>query len=100
MNYKLIPAKKFIVGIGGNYRSGDKSKKDNRLNKYNLLFSKPQFGLTASIGATNLININPYFKINPTKKSNIYVSSYFMWRQNNQDGTYSPFEVELRPQPN
>jgi len=47
INYKVIPANKFIVGIGGNYMSGDKNKNDNRLNTYNLLFSKPQYGLTA-----------------------------------------------------
>ncbi len=99
INYKVIPANKFIVGIGGNYMSGDKSKNDNRLNTYNLLFSKPQYGLTAPIGATNLVNINTYIKINPTKKSNIYLSSYFMWRQSNQDGTYSPLAVEIRPAP-
>jgi len=99
INYKLIPAYKFIVGIGGNYMSGDKNKNDNRLNTYNLLFSKPQYGLTAPIGATNLVNINPYIKINPTKKCNIYVSSYFMWRQSNMDGTYSPLAVEVRPSP-
>ncbi|MEP6713186.1 MAG: alginate export family protein [Ferruginibacter sp.] len=99
ISYKVITANKFIVGIGSNYMSGDKSKNDNRLNTYNLLFSKPQYGLTAPIGATNLVNINPYFKINPTKKSNIYVSSYFMWRQSNQDGTYSPAAVEVRPAP-
>ncbi len=77
--------------------SGDKNKDDNQLNTYNLLFSKPQYGLTAPIGATNLVNINPYSKFNPTKKSNIYASSYFMWRQSNQDGTYSPAAVEVRP---
>ena len=77
--------------------SGDKSKNDNQLNTYNLLFSKPQYGLTAPIGATNLINVNPYLKINPTKKIYIYISSYFMWRQSNQDGTYAPTAVEMRP---
>lgn len=99
ISYKIMPANKFIVGMGSNYMSGDKSKNDNRLNTYNLLFSKPQYGLTAPIGATNLVNINPYVKINPTKKSNVYLSSYFMWRQSNQDGTYSPLAVELRPAP-
>jgi hypothetical protein len=97
INYKLVSPNNLIVGIGSNYMSGDKNKNDNRLNTYNLLFSKPQYGLTAPIGATNLVNINPYIKISPNKKSNIYVSSYFMWRQSNQDGTYSPAAVEVRP---
>ncbi len=97
INYKLESNINFITGIGSNYMSGDRNRNDNQLNTYNLLFSKPQYGLTAPIGATNLININPYFKINPTKKSNIYLSSYFMWRQSNKDGTYSPAAVEVRP---
>lgn len=97
LNYKLVSGINLIAGIGGNFMSGDKNKNDNQLNTYNLLFSKPQYGLTAPIGATNLINVNPYIKINPTKKSYIYISSYFMWRQSNQDGTYSPTAVEMRP---
>ena len=97
INYKLVSANNLIAGIGSNFMSGDKNKDDNQLNTYNLLFSKPQYGLTAPIGATNLVNINPYIKFNPTKKSNIYASSYFMWRQSNQDGTYSPSAVEVRP---
>ena len=97
INYKLVSCNNLIAGIGSNCMSGDKSKNDNQLNTYNLLFSKPQYGLTAPIGATNLINVNPYLKINPTKKIYIYISSYFMWRQSNQDGTYSPAAVEMRP---
>jgi hypothetical protein len=97
LNYKMIQKTNFIIGIGINYMSGDKNKNDNQLNTYNLLFSKPQYGLTAPIGATNLVNINPYFKINPNKKCNLYFSSYFMWRQSTQDGTYSPTALEIRP---
>lgn len=97
IHYRLESEINFIAGIGSNYMSGDKSNNDRQINTYNLLFSKPQYGLTAPIGVTNLININPNIKINPTKKSSIYVSSYFMWRQSNQDGTYSPAAVELRP---
>ena len=79
--------------------SDDKNKNDNQLNTYNLLFSKPQYGLTAPIGATKLININSYIKITPIKKVNIHVSSYFLWLQSNQDGTYTPAAVEIRPTP-
>lgn len=99
VNYKLVSKNNFLMGLGSNYISGDRSKDDNQLNTYNLLFSKPQYGLTAPIGATNMVNINPYIKINPTKKSNIYLGTYFMWRQSNQDGTYSPAAVEVRPAP-
>ncbi len=97
LNYKMIQKNNLIIGIGSNYMTGDKNKNDNQLNTYNILFSKPQYGLTAPIGATNLVNINPYFKINPNKKNNIFFSSYFMWRQSIHDGTYSPTAVEVRP---
>lgn len=99
INFKLALQNKLVVGVGSNYISGDKNKNDSQLNTYNLIFSKPQYGLTAPIGATNLVNINPYIKISPTPKSNIYISNYFMWRQSKQDGTYSPGAIEVRPNP-
>ncbi|MEO8961228.1 MAG: alginate export family protein [Ginsengibacter sp.] len=75
VNYKMIQKNNFIIGIGSNYITGDKNKNDNQLNTYNLLFSKPQYGLTAPIGATNLVNINPYFKINPNKKATFMLAA-------------------------
>jgi hypothetical protein len=99
LNQKLTPARNFIIGVTGNYLSGDKSKSDNQLNTYNLLYSKPQYGLTAPIGATNMITVNPYFKLNPTRKANIYLGANFMWRQSNQDGTYNPGAIQVRPKP-
>lgn len=99
VNYKLSKKKSFIIGIGGNYMSGDKDPNDSQLNTYNTMFSKPPYGLTAPIGSSNLIDVNPYFKINPTKKLNVFVSSYWMWRQSNKDGTYSPNAIEVRPKP-
>jgi hypothetical protein len=98
-NHNLTTKYNLIFGVTGNYISGDKDKKDNQLNTYNLLFSKPQYGLTAPIGATNMITANPYIKINPTRKSNIYAGANFMWRQSDQDGTYSPGAIEMRPKP-
>jgi len=99
VNYKLVSKNNFIVGFGSNYISGDKSKNDNQLNTYNVIFSKPQYGLAAPIGSSNIVNINPYFKINPIKNFNVYAGAYLMWRQSNQDGTYSPGAIEVRPNP-
>lgn len=99
VNYKLIPKYKLIAGIGSNYMSGDKNPNDNQLNTYNTLFSKPPYGLTAPIGASNLVNVNPYVKLNPVKKLHVFVTAYFLWRQSHQDGTYSPGAVEVRPNP-
>lgn len=99
LNYKILPANVVIGGVEGNFLSGDKSKTDNQLNTYNLLYSKPQYGLAAPIGATNMITVNPYIKLNPTRSSNVYIGGNFMWRQSNVDGTYSPGGVQVRPKP-
>lgn len=99
LSHKIFERKKLITGIAGNYITGDKNKNDNQVNTYNLLFSKPQFGLTAPIGATNMIAFNPYFKSSPIKKSNVYFAANFIWRQSNRDGTYSPGAIQLSPRP-
>lgn len=99
VNYKFLSKKNAVIGMAGNYVSGDRDREDKQLNAYNLLFSKPQYGLTAPIGATNIITISPYLKINPMKCSNVYIGTNFLWRQSSQDGTYSPSAIEMRPTP-
>lgn len=98
INHAVI-TKKVTIGIAGNYASGDMNKEDRELNTYNFLFSKPQYGLTAPIGATNIVNVNPYISIIPFKAPRIDAGAYFMWRQSKQDGTYSPIAKEVRPAP-
>ncbi len=99
INFSLMPQGKFVSGIAGNYVSGDKNKSDNKLNTYNSLFSKPQYGLTAPIGASNIITVNPYLRFKPTTKLNVMTACYFLWRASNQDGSYTPDGTELRPRP-
>jgi hypothetical protein len=99
VNYILHKKNNFIIGVGSNYFSGDKDKTDNVLNTYNLIFSKPSYGLAAPIGSSNIVNINPYIKINPTKKLNVFAGIYFLNRQSIQDGTYSPGMAQVRPTP-
>ncbi|CAN5396807.1 alginate export family protein [soil metagenome] len=99
INYKIDTKFKFLLGLASNYNSGDRNKNDRQLNTYNLIFSKPQYGMTAPIGSSNIVAINPYLKINPTEKINLYAGVYLMWRQSNQDGTYSPISIEVRPTP-
>lgn len=96
LSYKLHQKSSFVAGLAANYFTGDKSSTDTKLNTYNPLFSKPQYGLTAPIGASNIMNLNPYFRIKPTGKIDIYASVYFMWRQSNQDGIYSPGAIQVR----
>jgi hypothetical protein len=99
INHKIVPVKSFIIGLSGNYITGDKTKSDNQLNTYNLLYSKPQYGLTAPVGATNIITVNPYLKLKPTSKSNVYLGTNLMWRQSSNDGTYTPGAIQIRPKP-
>ena len=99
INHKLLSPKNMLVGIAGNYVTGDRNNDDGQLNTYNLLFSKPQYGLAAPIGATNMITANPYMKFNPGRNIHIYTGINFMWRQSNQDGIYSPGAIQVRPGP-
>jgi hypothetical protein len=99
INYKIDQKLNLIIGLGANYASGDKDKSDTKLNTYNPIFAKSAFGLAAPIGSSNIENINPYIKINPIKKLSVYATVYFMQRNSDQDGTYSPGMTEVRPNP-
>ncbi len=97
VNYKIETKYNLTVGLGANYISGDNDNTDNELNTYNLIFSKPSYGLAAPIGSSNIENLNPYLRLNPVKKLSVYVGAYFMRRQSTQDGTYSPGMGQVRP---
>jgi hypothetical protein len=99
LNLKLNQKLNFVAGLGANYFSGDKNSADNKLNTYNLIFSKPSYGLAAPIGSSNIINLNPYIRIIPLKKLSVYAGVYFMQRQSTLDGTYSPGMAQVRPTP-
>jgi Alginate export len=97
VNYIISPKIKLTLGLAGNYITGDKNPTDNQLNTYNLLFSKPSFGLAAPIGASNIVNINPYIKISPIPKMQLLASVYMLSRQSEKDGIYSPGMGQTRP---
>lgn len=99
INYKFETKYNTIFGLGTNYISGDNDKSDNQLNTYNLIYSKPSYGLAVPIGSSNIVNVNPYFRINPIKKLGVYAGIYFINRQSNQDGTYTPGMAQVRPTP-
>jgi hypothetical protein len=99
LSYQVLSSKNVTLGVAGNYASGDRDRNDGKLNTYNLLFSKPQYGLAAPIGATNIITLNPYVKARPIKRGSVYVGANFLWRQSVQDGTYSPTAIQIRPLP-
>lgn len=100
VNVAVVPSKKGIIGFAANVASGDKDGTDGKLNTYNSLYAKPAFGLAVPIGATNMVSLSPYIKINPIQKLNVLAQLFFMSRNSNQDGTYSPGMIENRPKPN
>lgn len=98
--YKFKTGKTTLTpSITFNWITGDKSNTDNHLNTYNSLYSKPSFGLAAPIGPTNIINIRPSLEYNPQANIHIILSSYFMWRHSENDGTYTPGRTQIRPIP-
>jgi hypothetical protein len=97
LNYKLNSKNNVIIGVAAQHYTGDKNRNDGILNTYNLVFSKPSYGLAAPIGSSNIQNINPYFKFSPTKKLNLQAGVYWMQRQSIEDGTYSPGMAQVRP---
>jgi len=100
VNWSVLPSKKAVVGFAANIASGDNDSTDNKLNTYNLLYAKPAYGLAAPIGATNMLSLSPYLKISPMQKLNVLAQVFFLSRNSNQDGTYSPGMVQNRPKPN
>jgi hypothetical protein len=99
VNVLVLPSKKMIIGFAANIASGDKDSTDEKLNTYNLLYAKPAYGLAAPIGATNMVSLYPYIKINPIPTLNILAQAFFLSRNSNQDGTYSPGMIQNRPRP-
>jgi hypothetical protein len=99
INIMLLPGKKGIIGVAANAASGEKNNADNKLNTYNLLYAKPAYSLAVPVGATNIISLNTYIKINPVKKLSILAEVFLLARNSNKDGTYSPGMVENRPKP-
>jgi hypothetical protein len=97
VNLRLSDKLKLTLGLAGNYISGDQKQNDTQLNTFNLLFSKPSFGLAAPIGASNITNLNPYLRWQPLKKMQLLAGIYFLSKQSVNDGVYSPGMVQTRP---
>ncbi|WP_268846148.1 alginate export family protein [Flavobacterium aestivum] len=100
VNVTVLPANKGIIGFMASVASGDNNNGDSKLNTYNLLYAKPAYGLAVPIGATNMVSLNPYIKINPIQRLNVLGQVFFLARNSNQDGTYSPGMIQNRPKPN
>lgn len=97
INILLLPDTKGLLGFMANSASGDRNSEDKKLNTYNLLFARPAYGLAVPFGASNMISLSPYLKINPLQKLSLLAQVFFLRRNSNQDGTYSPGMIENRP---
>lgn len=100
VNVRLENTTNLLLGVAFNYTSGDEDRNDNKLNTYNTLYTKPPFGLILPIGLANIVNVNPYFRINPVQRVFVYGTVCFLQRQSTQDGTYTPGMAQNRPRPN
>jgi hypothetical protein len=99
LNITLLSKNKGIIGFATNFASGDNNRSDNKLNTYNSMYAKPAFGLAIPLGATNIVSLAPYFRINLIHKLNILAQVFFLARSSSQDGTYSPAMIQNRPRP-
>lgn len=86
-----------VIGLAGVYISGDRDSTDGQLNTFDPMYPKPTFGLAAPLGPANITNIRPIIGLKPISGLGIYGSVYFMGRQSNQDGTYTPGMQQVRP---
>lgn len=99
IKYYFTGAGKPMIGLEASYISGDKSSTDGRLNTFDPLYPKPTFGLGAPLGPANMISLRPMAGVAFDNQLFINGSVYFLARQSNRDGTYTPSMVQLRPLP-
>jgi hypothetical protein len=93
-NVKFKPS----INLRNDYISGDKSKKDGKLNTFNPLYPKGgYFGFSPQVGPVNLIDIHPYATLDLTSKLKMQVDVVFNWRYSLNDGVYRPSGVLNRP---
>lgn len=97
IDYNFPTTSTFQIGLMANYISGDEDATDNKINTFNLLYSKPQFGLAAPIGSTNIINISPRIKYEFLPQTFLSLGNYWLWRESTQDGFYTPAATQIRP---
>jgi hypothetical protein len=88
-----------MVGLGASYVSGDYNANDNQLNTYDPMYPKPVYGLAMPQGPSNISHIRPVFGLAPLPQLFINFNWYWLTRASNQDGTYTPSMIQVRPFP-
>lgn len=77
------------LGLRANVTSGDRDRDDDRLGTFNPLFPKgAYFGLIASAGPSNHMDLHPQLEVTPRADLVVTTSWLFFWRQRLDDGVY------------
>jgi hypothetical protein len=87
--YRIEAAGSPRVGLRADITSGDRNPGDTRLGTFNPLFPKgAYFGLIASAGPANHMDLHPQLSVRPRGDLVLTTSWLFFWRQHVGDGIY------------
>lgn len=92
-NLKLRPR----LGLRADIISGDRDRRDRRLNTFNPLFaSNGYFGDIGLLTPANLYHVSPSVEVRLLRGVSASIDSKFFWRQSVNDGIYRPGPVPVR----
>lgn len=87
--YPIGAAGRPRFGLRADITSGDRDRNDDRLGTFNPLFPKgAYFGLIASAGPSNHMDLDPQVTVNPRDGLVMTASWLFFWRRQVDDGIY------------
>jgi Alginate export len=85
------------LGFRADITSGDRDRNDNRLGTFNPLFPRgAYFGLIASAGPSNQMDLHPHVTLNPRGDVVMTAGWLFFWRHRIDDGIYTTSGSLLR----
>ena len=85
------------LGVRANLTSGDGDRNDDRLGTFNPLFPRGgYFGLIASAGPSNQLDLHPLLTLNPRDDLAVTTGWLFFWRHRIDDGLYTTSGTLLR----
>ena len=85
------------LALRANVTSGDEDPHDNRLGTFNPLFPRGgYFGLIASAGPSNQVDLHPLLTLNPRSDLAVTTGWLFFWRHRIDDGIYTTSGTLLR----
>jgi hypothetical protein len=85
------------LALRANATSGDRDRQDDRLGTFNPLFPRGgYFGLIASAGPSNQMDLHPLLTLNPRDDLAVTTGWLFFWRHRIDDGIYTTSGSVLR----